>query len=96
MFDCMGKPLTVAGERDEELVDMFKVYENLLNLICESIAPIAIKIEALETIAMSKISHRFHNIQIPDAKLQDLDKVLIKTLRKIFDLTQSTTVRSMF
>ena len=92
----LGKPLTVAGETEEELTEMLDDYRDLLSLIAESVAPIAIKIEALETIALSKISHRFSNMHITETKLYELDQLLVSAIRKIFNLTRSTTTETCF
>ena len=74
-FVYLGKLLTVAGETEEELIEMLNDCRDLLSLISESAAPIAIKIEALETIALSKISHRFPNMHLTETKLYELDQL---------------------
>ena len=95
-FVYLGKPLTVAGETEEVLIEMLNDYGDLLNLISESVAPNAIKIEALETIALSKISHRFSNMHITETGLYKLDQLLVLAIRKIFNLTHSTTTKTCF
>ena len=45
---------------------------------------------------MSKIQHHFPNTYITDDKLVEFDKALSSFLRRIFDLTHSTTVKTMF
>ena len=95
-FVYLGKPLTVAEETEEELIEMLNDYQDLLSLISESVAPIAIKIEALETIALSKISHRFPNMHTTETKLYELDQLLVSAVRKILNLTHSTTTKNLF
>ena len=75
---------------------MLNDYRDLLSLILESVAPIAIKIEALETIALSKISHRFSNMHMTGTKLYELDQLLVSAIRKIFNLMHSTTTKTCF
>ena len=58
--------------------------------------PLALKIEALGTMGLSKIEHHFSNTFITEEQLQDFDKVLISCLRKIFNLNNNTTTRTMF
>ena len=58
--------------------------------------PLALKIEALECIAMAKIQHHFPNTYINDETINEFDRALTSFLRRVFDLNHSTTVRSMF
>ena len=55
-----------------------------------------IKLEALEVIALSKIIHHFANTQLTEQHLNELDTLLVKSLRKILSLNHSTTVRTCF
>ena len=58
--------------------------------------PSSLKIEAIECAAMSKIQHHFPNTYIRDEKLLEFDKALASFLQRVFDLTHSTTVKTMF
>ena len=44
---------------------------------------------------MSKIQYHFPNTYITDEKLSEFEKALASFLRKVFDLTHSTTVKTM-
>ena len=90
-FVYLEKPLTVSGGTEQELIEMLNDYQDLLSLKSESVVPIAIKIEALETIELSKISHRFPNMHMIENKLYELDQLLVSVIQKIFNLTHSTT-----
>ena len=79
-FVYLGKPLTVAGETEEELTEMLN--QDFLSLISESVVPIAIKIEALETITLSKISHPFSNMHMTETKWYELDQLLVSAIKK--------------
>ena len=59
-------------------------------------APVSIKIEALEVIALSKIVHHFANTHFNEDQLNELDTLLTKTIRSILCLNHSTTVRTCF
>ena len=45
---------------------------------------------------MAKIQHHFPNTYITDEKLLEFNKALTLFLRRVFDLTHSTTVKTMF
>ena len=51
-FVYLGKPLTATGEFEEHSKEIIEDYSNLLHLISISGAPVSIKIEALEVIAL--------------------------------------------
>ena len=68
----------------------------ILEKIAASVLPVALKIEALGTMALSKIEHYFPNINFSEDNLAELDKVLMACLRKMFDIYTNTTVRTMF
>ena len=75
---------------------MLNYYQDLLSLILESVALIAKKIESLEIIALSKLSHRFPNMHMTEPKLNGLDQFLISAITKILNLTYSTTTKTCF
>ena len=75
-FVYLGKPLTVAGEFEEHSKEIIEEYSNLLHLISISVAPVSIKIEALEVIALSKIVHHFANTRFNEDQLNELDTLL--------------------
>ena len=60
-FIYLGKPPTVAGELQSQPKDLLDEYKELLSKIENSVLPLALKIEALECIAMAKIQHHFPN-----------------------------------
>ena len=57
----VGKPLTVAGEPESHVKEIIETCSDLLDKIVTSVALIAIKLEVLEVIALSKIIHHFAN-----------------------------------
>ena len=98
-FTYLGKAVTVAGEPKDLIRDIVEEYSDALEKIAESILPLALKIEALGTIALSKIEHFFSNISFTEENLAELDKLLILCSRKNFDIytnTTNTTARTMF
>ena len=88
--------MTVAEETQDEVNQMSDDYRKLLVKIELSVAPIAIKLKALEVIALAKIEHHFPNCNITETQMQEFDKLLICCIRKIFNLNHSTTTRSFF
>ena len=72
----LGKPLTVAGEFEEHSKETLEDYSNLLQLISISVAPVSIKIEALEVIALPKIVHHFASTRFNEDQLNELDTLL--------------------
>ena len=82
----MGKPVTVAGEPKDLIRDIVEEYSDALEKIVKSILPLALKIEALGTIALSKIEHFFPNISFTEKNLAELDKLLTLCLRKIVNI----------
>ena len=95
-FVYLGKPLTVVGEFEEHSKEIIEDYSNLLHLISISVAPVSIKIEALEVIALSNIVHHFAKTRFNEDQLNELDTLLTKTIRLILCLNHSTTVRTCF
>ena len=76
----LEKPLTVAGENENHVEEIFDKYVELLENIVTSVAPIPVKLEALEIIALAKIAHQFANTRIWKQKILEFDKLLIKCL----------------
>ena len=68
----------------------------LLNNIAPSVAPIPIKLEALEIVALAKISHHFANTRISEEKLSEFDKALTRCLRQIFKISDTVTIRACY
>ena len=92
----LGKPLTVAGEPESHVKEIIETYSDLLDKIVTFVAPVAIKLEALEVIALSKIIHQFANTQLTEQHLNELDTLLMNLLGKILSSNHSTTVRTCF
>ena len=88
----LGKPMTVAGETQDEVNQMLDDHRELLVKIELSVAPIVIKLEALEVIALAKISITFRTAisQKPSCRSST------SCIRKIFNLNHSTATRSFF
>ena len=95
-FTYLGKPLTVAGETVEEISDILDTYTELLQQILACPLSLALKIKALQHVAMETIEHHFINVQLTEENLEVLDKALKNFLQKLFDLNTYTTVRTMF
>ena len=94
-FTYLGKPITVVGEDENQVPNMLRDYSEILENITACSLPLASKIEALGTMGLSKIEHHFSNTFITEEQLRDFDKVLISCLRKIFNLNNNTTTRTM-
>ena len=96
----LGKPLTVAGEDENHVEEIFDKYVELLDNIATSVAPIPVKLEALEIMALAKIAHQFANTRISEEKVSEFDKVLIKCLRRIseccFGIGDTITIRACY
>ena len=84
-FTYLGKPLTVARETIEEMSDILDTYSELLEQILAWPLSLALKIEALQHIAMATIEHHFVNIQFTEENLEVLDKAL-KTFCKNYSI----------
>ena len=95
-FTYLGKPVTVAGEPKDLIRNIIDEYSEILDKIAASVLPLALKIEALGIIALSKIEHYFPNVNFTEENLAELDKVLTACLRKMFNIYTNTTVRTMF
>ena len=95
-FTYLGKPLTVAGGPETHVDDMLNTYTELLEKVALCLLPLAFKLDALQTVAMSKIEHNFVNTTINEAQLEFFDKILVKNLRRIFAIETNTTVRTFF
>ena len=95
-FTYLGKPLTdtVVGESETHVDDMLSTYTELLEKVALCSLPLAFKLDALQTVAMSKIEHGFVNTTNNEVQLEFFDKILVKNLRRIFAIETNTTVRS--
>ena len=85
-FTYLGKPLTVAGETESQVPDMLKDYTEILDQIEKSRIPLALKLEALECMAMASIQHHFDNTYIDEDHLHKFDKVVTGFLRQSFSI----------
>ena len=88
-FTYLGKPMTVAGETEND-------YQELLESVIKCQLPLALKLEALESVVMSKIQHHFPNTNISEELLQEFDKAQTSFLRHLFDIYTNTTVRTCY
>ena len=95
-YNYLGKPFTVAGEHTNQVPDMLSKYKEILENIASCSLPLALKIEAIGMMGMSKIEHHFSNTYMTEQQLQDFDKALVSCLRKIFNLNNNTTIRTFF
>ena len=75
---------------------MIGTYTELLEKVALCPLPLAFKLDALQTVAMSKIEHNFVNTTIKEEQLETFDKLLVKTLRRVFSIETNTTVRTFF
>ena len=90
------EPVTVAGEPKDLVRNIIDDYTEILGKIKDSVLPLALKIEALNSMALSKIEHFFPNINFTEDNLAELDEVLTSCLRKMFNIYTNTMVRTMF
>ena len=95
-YRYLGKPLTVAREYENHVDDFFENCVELLNNIAVSVAPIPIKLEALEIVALAKISHHFANTRISEENFSEFDKALTRCLRQIFKIGDTVTIRACY
>ena len=75
---------------------MLKDYTEILDQIGKSHLPLALKLEALECMAMASIQHHFSNTYIDEDHLHKFGKVLTAFFRKSFSIYTNTTARTMF
>ena len=75
---------------------MLKEYSEILENIAACSLPLALKIEVLGTMGLSKIEHHFSNTLITEEQLQEFDRITVICLRKIFNLNNNTTIRTVF
>ena len=69
LYNYLGKSITVAGEHTNQVLGMLCRYKEILEIIASCPLPIALKIEALGMMGMSKIEHHFSNTYITEEKL---------------------------
>ena len=67
---------------------MLKEYSEILENIATCSLPLALKIEALGTMGLSKIEHHFSNMLITEEQLQEFDRVTVSCLKKILNCTK--------
>ena len=88
-FTYLGKPLTVAGETENQVPDMLKEYTELLDKVASCSLPLALKIEALGTMVLAKMEHHFCDTYTTEEQLNEFDRA-ITCLRKIFNINNNT------
>ena len=87
-----GEEVKVHERHDENHVEeIFDKDVELLDNIATSVAPIPVKLEALEIIDLAKIAHHFANTRISEDKILEFDKAFIKCLRRIFGIGNTIT-----
>ena len=94
-FTYLGKPLTVAVEEEKHVQGILKTCDDLLDHISACLLPLALKLEALESVALSKIQHHFANNAFAEDQLQDLDKLRGSFLQNTFHIHNNTAVRTL-
>ena len=95
-YNYLGKPFTLAGEHTNQVPDMLSRYKEILENIASCSLPLALKIEAIGMMGISKIEHHFSNTYMTERQLQNFDKGLVSCLRRIFNLNINTTIRTFF
>ena len=89
-FTYLGKLITAAREKETQAKDILKDYQELLESVIKCQLPLALKLEALELVVMSKIQHHFPNTNISEELPQEFDKALTSFLRHLFDIFTNT------
>ena len=65
-FIYLGKQVTVAGEPKDLIRNIIDEYSEIMEKIAASVLPLALKIEALGIIALSKIEHYFPDVNFTE------------------------------
>ena len=92
-----GHLLSIDGSgENEQLQNIDEFFKDNLKYISDSPLPIGAKIEAINTILMSKLTFYFSNITFSEKRLQDMESLIVNAVRQWLRLNKSSTRAFMF
>ena len=83
-------PIDGSGE-NEQLQNTDEFFKDNLKYISDSPLPFGAKIEAINTILMSKLMFYFSNITFSEKRLQDMESLIVNAVRQWLRLNKSST-----
>eukprot|EP00795_Rhopilema_esculentum_P017880 gene17880-biopygen1733 len=95
-YKYLGKSLSLSGEDAVQVYEVIESYKDLLEKITSCKLPLALKASALNNLALAKILHHFYNTRFTEEQLELMEKSLVKAVRNIYDLYETTTQLIIF
>ena len=95
-YKYLGKSLSLSGEDAVQVYEVIESYKDLLEKITSCKLPLALKASALHNLALAKILHHFYNTRFTEEQLELMEKSLVKAVRNMYDLYETTTQLIIF
>ena len=95
-YKYLGKSLSLSGEDAVQVSEVIESYKDLLEKITSCKLPLALKASSLNNLALAKILHHFYNTRFTEEQLELMDKSLVKAVRNMYDLYETTTQLIVF
>ena len=76
--------------------EVIENYKDLLEKITSCKLPLALKASVLNKLALAKILHHFYNTRFTEEQLELMVKSLVKAVRNMYDLYETTTQLIIF
>eukprot|EP00795_Rhopilema_esculentum_P017892 gene17892-biopygen2686 len=95
-YKYLGKSLSLSGEDAVQVYEVIESYKDLLEKITSCKLPLALKASALNNLALAKILHHFYNTRFTEEQLELMEKSLVKAVRNMYDLYETTTQLIIF
>lgn len=92
----LGHRFNIAGEWEEQIHELSSEYCTRLDMVDSSPLPVAMKLQAIREIALSKIQHLFANIHIPKCILNELNNKTVSLARRWIGLNTHSTRDVLF
>ena len=90
-FKYLGKSLSLFGKGSVQVLEVIESYKDLLEKITICKLPLALRATALNNLALAEILHHFYNTRFTEEQLECMDKSLVKAVRNMYDLYETTT-----
>ena len=90
--EYLGHLLSIDGSgENEQLQNIDEFFKDNLKYISDSLLSVGAKIEAINTILMSKLMFYFSNITFSEKSLQDMERSIVNAVRQWLRLNKSST-----
>ncbi len=90
-YAYLGHKINMAEEWKEQVIIILSEFTSKLDLIDKCPLPLAMKLEAIRQVALSKVQHLFSNVHIQQKVLSEIDNKTVSLVRKWIGLNTHST-----